>query len=47
MKELRIGLVGGLAWPHAQMMATTLNDFTGAFSGQTDFDGVGISFRAE
>ena len=26
-------------------MATTLNDFTAAFSGQTDFEGVGISFR--
>ena len=26
MNELRIGLVGGLIWPHAQMMATTLND---------------------
>lgn len=26
MKELRIGLVGGLDWPHAQQMAITLND---------------------
>ncbi len=26
MNELRIGLVGGLDWPHAQQMAITLND---------------------
>lgn len=26
MKELRLGLVGGVMWPHAQSMATTFND---------------------